>query len=75
MCLLVQVEQQQQVLTRKQEQAAAARELLAQLKATPGEAKGSPRMEQLILQQNQGLYLARVLQASFPEAEYERCTS
>ena len=63
-CLHLQVEQQQQILTRKQEQAAAARELLTQLKATPVDDQSTVRMEQLILQQNEALYLSRVLQAS-----------
>lgn len=55
----LQVEQQQQVVMRKQEQAVAAREALQQLKAAP-----DPRQHiaHLILQQNQPLYLARVLQ-------------
>ena len=59
----LQVEQQQQVLTRKQEQAAAARAKLTQLKAAPVDAQSSVSMEQLIVQQNEALYLAQVLQA------------
>lgn len=55
----VQVEQQQQVVMRKQEQATAAREALQQLKAGPDP---SQQITHLILQQNQPLYLARVLQ-------------
>ena len=56
-----QVEQQQQVLMRKQEQAAAARAVLQQLKANP---QPDQQIAQLILQQNQSLYLARVLQVT-----------
>ena len=59
----LQVEQEQQVLTRKQEQAAAAQETLAQLKASP-EAFPACHMEQLILQQNKSLYIARILQVT-----------
>lgn len=55
----VQVEQQQQVVMRKQEQATAAREALQQLKAAPDP---SQQIAHLILQQNQPLYLGRVLQ-------------
>lgn len=44
---------------RKQEQAMAAREALQQLKAAPDP---SQQIAHLILQQNQPLYLARVLQ-------------
>ena len=51
------------MLTRKQEQAAAAKEVLAQLRANP-HARPGLHMEQLILQQNKSLYIARVLQAS-----------
>ncbi len=57
----LQVEQQQQILIRRLEQAASAREALHQLKASPEPAQ---RIAQLILQQNQALYLARVLQVS-----------
>lgn len=57
--LLMQVEQQQQILTRKQEQAVSAREVLQQLKASP---QPEHQIARLILQQNQPLYLARVLQ-------------
>lgn len=60
----MQVEQQQQVLTRKQEQATAARELLTQLKSSPADASSHDKIERLVLQQNQAMYLARVLQAS-----------
>lgn len=56
----LQVEQQQQSLTRKQEQAQSAREVLQQLKAA---AEPDQQIAHLILQQNQPLYLARVLQA------------
>jgi len=52
----LQVEQQQQILTRKQEQAQSAREVLQQL------PEPDQQIDQLILQQNQPLYLARVLQ-------------
>lgn len=55
-----QVEQQQHILTRKQEQAQSAREVLQQLKAA---AEPDQQIAHLILQQNQPLYLARVLQA------------
>lgn len=55
----MQVEQQQQILTRKQEQAMAARQVLYQVKAAP---EPSQQIAHLILQQNQPLYLARVLQ-------------
>ena len=55
----LQVEQQQQILTRKQEQAQSAREVLQQLKGLP---EPDEQIDQLILQQNQPLYLARVLQ-------------
>ena len=58
LCAL-QVEQQQQILTRKQEQAQSAREVLQQLKGLP---EPDQQIDQLILQQNQPLYLARVLQ-------------
>jgi len=58
LCAL-QVEQQQQMLTRKQEQAQFAREVLQQLKGLP---EPDQQIDQLILQQNQPLYLARVLQ-------------
>ena len=57
--LYMQVEQQQQILTRKQEQAVSAREVLQQLKASP---QPEHLIAHLILQQNQPLYLARVLQ-------------
>ena len=56
----MQVEQQQQVVTRKQEQASAASQVLQQLKASP---VPDQQITQLIMQQNQALYLARVLQA------------
>lgn len=59
----LQVEQEQQVLTRKQEQAAAAQEVLAQLKASP-EAFPARHMEQFIVQQNESLYIARILQVT-----------
>ena len=58
LCAL-QVEQQQQILTRKQQQAQSAREVLQQLKGLP---EPDQQIDQLILQQNQPLYLARVLQ-------------
>ena len=60
---VAQVEQQQQVVTRKQEQASAARQVLQQLKATP---EPDQQILQLIVQQNQALYLARVLQVGCP---------
>lgn len=59
----LQVEQQQQILTRKQEQAQSAREVLQQLKSLP---EPDQQIDQLILQQNQSLYLARVLQVCLP---------
>ena len=55
------MEQQQQVMVRKQEQAMAAREALQQLKAAP---EPTQQISHLILQQNQPLYLARVLQVT-----------
>lgn len=57
----MQVEQQQQVVMRKQEQATVAREALQQLKAAP---EPTQQITHLILQQNQPLYLARVLQVT-----------
>lgn len=57
----MQVEQQQQVVVRKQEQAMAAREALQQLRANP---EPTQQIAYLILQQNQPLYLARVLQVT-----------
>ena len=62
LCAL-QVEQQQQILTRKQEQAQSAREVLQQLKGLP---EPDQQIDQLILQQNQPLYLSRVLQVCLP---------
>lgn len=64
----LQVEQQQQVLTRKQEQASVARGLLAQLSASPDDAISPTKVEQLILRQNQALYLARILQVRLKPA-------
>ena len=57
----MQVEQQQQVVMRKQEQAVAAREALQQLKGAP---EPTQQIAHLILQQNQPLYLAWVLQVT-----------
>lgn len=57
----MQVEQQQQVVMRKQEQATVAREALQQLKAAP---QPTQQIAHLILQQNQPLFLTRVLQVT-----------
>ena len=67
--MALQVEQQQQVVTRKQEQAMAARQVLQQVKAAP---QPNQQIAHLILQQNQPLYLARVLQVQHTIKELHR---